>query len=51
MSELRIYEETGKPVASYKTFEDIRAHLERIGVKFELRKPAARWTATPPRTR
>jgi len=39
MSELRIYEETGKPVATYKTFEDIRANLERIGVKFE------RWEA------
>jgi 1,2-dihydroxy-3-keto-5-methylthiopentene dioxygenase len=40
MSELRIYEESGKPVTTYQTFEDIRDHLERIGVKFE------RWEAS-----
>lgn len=40
MSELRVYEESGKPVATYKTFEDIRAHLDRLGVKFE------RWEAS-----
>ena len=27
MSELRIYEESAKPVATYTDFEDIRAHL------------------------
>ena len=42
MSELRIYEENGQPVASYTTFEAIRDQLERIGVQFE------RWEATKP---
>ncbi|WP_293396103.1 cupin [Nevskia sp.] len=40
MSELRIYEENGQPVASYSRFEDIRDQLESIGVQFE------RWEAT-----
>jgi 1,2-dihydroxy-3-keto-5-methylthiopentene dioxygenase len=40
MSELRIYEESGKPVATYHDFEDIRAQLEKIGVQFE------RWEAS-----
>jgi len=42
MSELRIYEENARPVASYHKFEDIRDQLERIGVQFE------RWEATKP---
>ena len=40
MSELRIYEESGKPVAAYTEFEDIRTHLEKVGVQFE------RWEAS-----
>ncbi len=40
MSELRIYEESGQPVASYTRFEDIQSQLEKIGVKFE------RWEAS-----
>lgn len=40
MSELRIYEESGKPVATYREFEDIRAQLEKLGVQFE------RWEAS-----
>src|ERR1700752_1122095 len=39
MSELRIYEESAKAVATYTEFEDIRHHLEKIGVQFE------RWEA------
>jgi 1,2-dihydroxy-3-keto-5-methylthiopentene dioxygenase len=39
MSELRIYEESGKPVATYQGYEEIRAHLQKIGVQFE------RWEA------
>jgi 1,2-dihydroxy-3-keto-5-methylthiopentene dioxygenase len=40
MSELRIYEESGKQVATYESFEDICSHLEKIGVQFE------RWEAS-----
>lgn len=40
MSELRVYEESGKPVAAYKSFEDISSQLDRIGVRFE------RWEAS-----
>lgn len=39
MSELRIYEEDTRPVATYTRFEDIRDQLEAIGVQFE------RWQA------
>lgn len=39
MSELRIYEEDARPVATYTRFEDIRDQLEAIGVQFE------RWQA------
>ncbi|MDR3415663.1 MAG: cupin [Nevskia sp.] len=39
MSELRVYEESGKPVATHQSFEDIRAVLEKVGVQFE------RWEA------
>lgn len=40
MSELRVYEEAGKPLSAYKSFEDISSHLRGIGVGFE------RWEAT-----
>lgn len=40
MSELRIYEESAKPLATYTKFEDIRDHLANVGVQFE------RWEAT-----
>ena len=40
MSELRIYEESAEPLATYTKFEDIRDHLANVGVQFE------RWEAT-----
>lgn len=40
MSELRIYEEDGQPVATYTRFEEIRDRLDAIGVQFE------RWEAS-----
>jgi 1,2-dihydroxy-3-keto-5-methylthiopentene dioxygenase len=40
MSELRVYEESGKPLAAYQSFEDISTHLKAIGVGFE------RWEAS-----
>ena len=40
MSELRIYEESGKPLAVYTAFEDIRSQLATAGVQFE------RWEAS-----
>ena len=39
MSELRVYEESGKPVAAFTAFADIRQQLEAAGVQFE------RWQA------
>jgi len=39
MSELRVYEENGKPVASFAAFDDIHAQLAELGVRFE------RWQA------
>jgi 1,2-dihydroxy-3-keto-5-methylthiopentene dioxygenase len=39
MSEVRVYEESGKPVSVHLSFDDIRARLGGIGVKFE------RWDA------
>jgi 1,2-dihydroxy-3-keto-5-methylthiopentene dioxygenase len=39
MSELRVYEEAGRPVATYTSFDDIRSQLEAVGVRFE------RWQA------
>lgn len=40
MSELRIYEENARPIATHVKFEEIRDQLAKIGVKFE------RWEAT-----
>jgi 1,2-dihydroxy-3-keto-5-methylthiopentene dioxygenase len=39
MSELRVYEESGRALARYTDFDDIRTQLEGIGVLFE------RWEA------
>lgn len=40
MSELRIYDESARPLSTHTQFEDIRNQLEKIGVQFE------RWEAT-----
>ncbi|MBX6420625.1 MAG: cupin [Nevskia sp.] len=40
MSELRVYEESGRPLARYAGFEEIRSQLAGIGVLFE------RWAAS-----
>jgi len=40
MSELRIYDESAKPLARYTAFDDIRDQLAAAGVQFE------RWEAT-----
>jgi 1,2-dihydroxy-3-keto-5-methylthiopentene dioxygenase len=40
MSELRIYDESARPISIHKTFDDIRAQLGAAGVRFE------RWEAS-----